>query len=267
MPNWYTQRIPHLLHEFRTDLERGLSSEEAAAQGNKYGSNDILQSHENSLLMLLLKQFSNLTVILLFVVICSLFYFQRTIHEILVFSAILCFHVLWRFIQAGRTHHQLQFVQTHLEVRVSVIRDGNVIKLSPAAIVPGDLLLLKEGDYIAADARIVEADALVVDEAPVFGTTTYTPKTDEEIPTPDLLPDKQSNMIFAGTYVLEGEARAIVVGTGEQLEINKADQRTPVIVDLDAEAGSTDGLFLRLFPNRWRRIGRGSGCRSVADPR
>ena len=247
MSNWYSQKIPHLLHEFKTDLERGLSSEEATAQRSKYGSNEVLQPHERSLFALLLKQFANLTVILLFVVICLLFYLQRAIHEILVFSSILCFHVLWRFIQAGRAHSQLQSIKTHLEVSVSVIRDERVIKLPPTVLVPGDLLLLKEGDYVPADARIVEADALVVDEAPVFGTTTYTQKTDEDSSTPNLPPDKQSNMLFAGTYVLEGEGRAIVVGIGEQLEISKSEKRTPEMVDLDAEAEVQMGFFYDYF--------------------
>ena len=243
MLNWYTQKIPHLLHEFKTDLERGLSSEEASTQHGKYGDNVILQSNESALSSLLLKQCANFTVILLLVIICAFFYFQRAIHEILVFSSLLCFHVLWRFIQAGRTHYQLRSIRAHLEVSVSVIRDECVIKLAPTAIVPGDLLLLKEGDYIAADARVVEADALVVDEALVFGTTTYTSKTDEEVSTPNLPPDKQNNMIFAGTYVLEGGARAIVVATGDKLQINKSDQRTPTIVDLDAEAEVQMGFF------------------------
>ena len=250
MSNWYSQKIPHLLHEFKTDLDHGLSSQEATSQRNGYGSNEIRQPHERSLFALLLRQFANLTVILLFAVICLLFYLQRTIHEILVFSAILCFHVLWRFIQAGRAHSQLQSIKTHLEVSVSTIRDGRVINLPPTAIVPGDLLLLKEGDYVPADARIVEiveAEPLVVDEAPVFGTTTYTQKTDEEISTPNLPPDKQSNMIFAGTYVLEGEARAIVVAIGDRLEISKSDKRTPTMVDLDAEAEVQMGFFYDYF--------------------
>lgn len=247
MSNWYSQKIPHLLHEFKTDLERGLSSEEAAAQRTKYGNNETLQSHEDSLFSLLLKQFSNLTVILLFIVICTLFYLQRAIHEILVFSAILCFHVLWRFIQAGKAHYQLRSIRTFLEVSVSVIRDERPVTLPPVAIVPGDLLLLKEGDYIPADARIVEADGLVVDEAPVFGTTTYTHKTDGDISTPNLPPDKQGNMIFAGTYVLEGEARAIVVRTGDQAEISKSAQRAPAIVDLDPEAEVQMSFFYDYF--------------------
>ncbi len=252
MSNWYSQKIPHLLHEFKTDLDRGLSSEEATSQRSKYGNNEILQPYERSLLALLLKQFANLTVILLFVVISLLFYLQRTIHEILVFSAILCFHVLWRFIQAGRAHSQLQAIKAHLEVSVSVIRGERVIKLPPTAIVPGDLLLLKEGDYVPADARIIEADALLVDEAPVFGTTTNTQKNDEEISTPNLPPNKQSNMIFGGTYILEGEARAIVVGTGDQMQINRSNKRTPAMVDLDAEAEVQMGFFYDYF-----RIGGG----------
>ena len=260
MSNWYSQKIPHLLHEFKTDLERGLSSEEAGSQHSKYGDNEILQSHERSLFALLLKQFANLTVILLFVIISLLFYLQRTIHEILVFSAILCFHVLWRFIQVGRAHSQFQSIKTHLEVSVSVIRDERVINLPPTAIVPGDLLLLKGGDYVPADARIVEADAVVVDEAPVFGTTTYTQKTDEEISTPNLPPDKQSNMVFAGTYVLEGEGRAIVVGIGEQLEISKSEKPTPAMVDLDAEAEVQMGFFYDYF----RIIGGVLGVVAVA---
>lgn len=260
MSNWYSQKIPHLLHEFKTDLERGLSSEEAASQRSKHGNNEILQSHERPLFALLLKQFANLTVILLFVVICLLFYLQRTIHEILVFSAILCFHILWRFIQVGRAHSQFQSIKTHLEVSVSVIRDERVIKLPPTTIVPGDLLLLKGGDYVPADARIVEADAVVVDEAPVFGTTTYTQKTDEEISTPNLPPDKQSNMVFAGTYVLEGEARAIVVGIGDRLEISKSDRRAPAMVDLDAEAEVQMGFFYDYF----RIIGGVLGVVAVA---
>ena len=247
MSNWYSQKIPHLLHEFKTDLDHGLSSQEATAQRSKYGSNEILQTHERSLFALLLKQFANLTVILLFVVICLLFYLQRTIHEILVFSAILCFHVLWRFIQVGRAQSQLQSIKAHLEVSVSVIRDERVIKLPPTAIVPGDLLLLKERDYVPADARIVEADALVVDEGPVFGTTTSTQKNDEDISTPNVPPDKQSNMLFAGAYILEGEARAIVVGIGDQLEICKSDKRAPTMVDLDAEAEVQMGLFYDYF--------------------
>ena len=247
MSNWYSQKIPHLLHEFKTDLDHGLSSQEASSQRSKYGSNEILQPHEHSLFALLLKQFANLTVILLFVIICLLFYLQHTIHEILVFSAILCFHVLWRFIQAGRANSQLQSIKTHLEVSVSVVRDERLIKLPPTVIVPGDLLLLKEGDYVPADARIVEAEGLVVDEAPVFGTPTNTEKTDEEISTPNLPPDKQSNMIFAGTYVLEGDARAIVVGIGDQLEISKSDKRTPALVDLDAEAEVQMGFFYDYF--------------------
>jgi Ca2+-transporting ATPase len=243
MSDWYTQKIPYLLHEFKTDLERGLSREEASAQQRRFGSNQIQQAHESSLFILFLKQFSNLTVILLFVVICIFFYFQHAIHEALVLFAILCFHILWRFIQKGKMHYQLRSIKQHLEMSVSVIRGGTVIKLPPTAIVPGDLFLLAEGDYIAADARIVDANALLVDETSLFGTTTLAEKTDEDISAPGLPPEKQRNMVFAGTYVLEGEARAIVVATSKQLEINNPSRRMPPILDLDSEVEVQMGIF------------------------
>ncbi|MCZ6677010.1 MAG: cation-transporting P-type ATPase, partial [Candidatus Poribacteria bacterium] len=226
MLDWYTQNIPYLLREFKTDLERGLSREEATTHYQKYGSNEIRQPRETSLLTIFLKQLSSLTAILLFV-ICILLYLQHAIREGLVLVSIFCFHVLWRFIQAAKTRHQLQSIQQHLDVSVSVIRDAGVIKLPPMALVPGDLLVLTAGDYIAADARLIDADALLVDETPLFGTTTFAQKTDEDISDPGLPPEKQRNMVFAGTYVLEGEARAIVVGTGQQLEINQPNRRVP----------------------------------------
>ena len=254
MLDWYSQKIPHLLHEFKTDLERGLSRQDAAAQHHRFGSNKIRKIRKSSLITTLLKQFSNLTVILLLVVVALLFFFQRTIHiegkytvEAVVLASVLCFHVFWRFIREAKTSSQLQFIERHLEVSVFVIRDGAVRELPPTEIVPGDLLLLTEGDYIAADARIVDADGLTVDESSVFGGANSVQKTDEDISTPGLPPEKQTNMVFAGTYVLEGEARAIVVRTGIQLEINNPNRHLPTMLDLDPEAEVQMGILNDYF--------------------
>ena len=154
MLDWYSQKIPHLLHEFKTDLERGLSRQDAAAQHHRFSSNRIRNIRKSSLITTLLKQFSNLTVVLLLVVVALLFFFQRTIHiegkytvEAVVLASVLCFHVFWQFIQEAKTSSQLQFIERHLEVSVFVIRDGAVSELPPTGIIPGDLLLLTEGDY------------------------------------------------------------------------------------------------------------------------
>jgi len=247
MLDWYTRKIPHLLHEFKTDLERGLSTEDANAQQEKHGSNEIRPARKKSLWFIFLKQFFSITVIALVVIIIAIVYPLGAIDKAWVPFSILCFHLFWRFIQDAKTHDKLQTLQRHLEVSSSIIREGAIVKVPPTAIVPGDVLLLNEGDYIPADARIVDAHSLVVDETPLFGTSAPVQKTAEDITEPGLLTEKQRNMVFAGTYILEGSGRAIVVGTGRRLEINNPNRKVPATLDLEPEAEMQMGALYDYF--------------------
>ena len=73
-------------------------------------------------------------------------------------GGILVFQILWRFIEEVRLASQIETIRDRCEVSVSVIRDGNETRIPPTAVVPGDILILIEGDYISADARLVDAD-------------------------------------------------------------------------------------------------------------
>lgn len=244
MSNWYNQKIPYILHEFNTDLERGLSGDAADARRREYGDNEIRPSHERPVLSFLAKQFSSIIVVLLLIIGIIYLYPHRALPEAVAIFAILCLHLLWRFIQDSKTRAQCRTIKRGLEVTVSVIRDAQLVKVSPTAVVPGDLLVLNEGSYISADARIVDAEDLVVDETPLFGTSTSVQKTTDDMPDRTVPPEKQTNMVFAGTYVIEGEGRAIAVATGEELEINHPYRNVPTTLDLDPEAEiQLDGLY------------------------
>ena len=247
MLDWYARKIPHLLNEFKTDLERGLNHDEAKARLLKYGSNEIHLSRETSLPLLFVKQILSIPVLLLAVTVCVLVYPLDQINSALVVSAILCFHVLWQFTQNIRTRYQLQAIEHHLGIRVSVVRDEIVTEISPTEIVPGDLILLNEGDYITADARLVEGDRLVVDEISLFGTSMSVQKMTEDIFDAGIPPSRQRNMVFAGTYVIEGEGRAIVVATGKKREIHNPNYRVPAQLDLDPEAEMQMGIYYDYF--------------------
>jgi Ca2+-transporting ATPase len=234
--NWYTQKIPYILHEFNTDLERGLSADAADARLREYGDNEIQPSHERPIISFFAKQFSSITVVLLLIIGVIHLYPHRALPEAIAIFAILCLHLLWRFIQDSKTQAQCRTIKRGLEATVSVIRDATVVEVSPTAVVPGDLLVLSEGSYIPADARIVDAEDLVVDETPLFGTSISSQKTTDDMPDRTVPPEKQTNMVFACTYVLEGEGRAIVVGTSEELEINQPHRNVPASLDLDSEA-------------------------------
>jgi Ca2+-transporting ATPase len=247
MSDWYAQKISHLLNEFKADLEHGLSSNNANASRQRYGSNEIRLSAEPVLLSFIVKHVLSVPTLILAVAVCVLIYPLNRIQDALVFFAILCFHILWKYIQDAKTRARLKSIQGHVEIAIAVVRDGRVVELSSTEIVPGDLLLLDEGSYIPADARIVHTDGLVVDETPLFGTSMSVTKTAEDISDSGLMPENQRNMVFAGTYVLEGTGRGIVIATGQRLEIHNPKRQVPVQHDLDSEAEIQTGVFYDRF--------------------
>ncbi|MDE0040836.1 MAG: cation-transporting P-type ATPase [Candidatus Poribacteria bacterium] len=131
MPDWHTQTIPHILHEFGTDLERGLTNDTARTQRQNFGENEIDATRAIRLPLLLLKQFANLPVLLLAVTVAVLWYFQQASREAMVIAAILGLHVVWRFAQAAKARNQLQSIRKHSDIHISVIRGGLLTKIIP----------------------------------------------------------------------------------------------------------------------------------------
>ena len=248
MLDWHAQTIPHILREFSTDFERGLTNDAASVQHGRYGDNEIESLPVPRLSLLLLKQIANIPALLLAVTAAVLWYSQPAIHGAIAVFAILGFHVVWGFAQAAKTRHQLQSIRKHLDIHISVIRGGLMTEIVPKDVVPGDLLILNEGDYIPADARIVEADSLIVDETPLFSGTAAVQKSAEDLLHGGVVPpEKQRNMVFGGTYVIAGNGRAIVVKTGKDLELQKPDRRTLTPPDPPTEAERQMSRFYNCF--------------------
>ena len=252
MPDWHTQTIPYILHEFGTHLERGLSNDAARSHRQNGSANEIDAASESNLFLLFLNQFANISVLLLAVSIAVLWYTQSETREVMVIAAILVFHVLWRFAQAAKIRSQLQSIRNQSDIRISVIRSGFLSKIVSKDVVPGDLLVLDEGDYIAADARIVEADSLIVDEASLFDGAASVQKRAEDMLEAVAVPSQeQRNMVFGGTFVTAGSGRAIVVKTGKNLELHKVGKRALPPLDPPTEAERQ----MRLFYNCLRLAG------------
>lgn len=248
MPDWHTQTIPYILHEFGTDLERGLTSDGVRRQRQNFGDNGIDTTPVPRLPLLFLKQFVNISVLLLATTVAVLWHFHEAIHEAMVIAGILGFHVLWRFVQAAKIQNQLQSIRKHSVIHISVIRDGSLTKIIPKDFVPGDLLIFDEGDYIPADARIVEADSLIVDETLLFDGAESVQKRAEGIPEADpVSPKEQRNMVFGGTYVTAGSGRAVVVETGNNLELYKVGEGIPLSPDHPTEAEKQMCAFYNYF--------------------
>ncbi|MDE0485087.1 MAG: cation transporting ATPase C-terminal domain-containing protein [Candidatus Poribacteria bacterium] len=220
MSNFYAESVSFLLNQFKTDLESGLSHADVERQMEIHGKNEPNSKIDTSQIGLFFEQVLNWRLLLL-VLAATVFVFTPNIPKTGFIGGILILSFFWAtivVISFGRKHKQRK---AQFNITVTVMRQGTQEKCSPSDIVPGDLLLLRPGDYIPADARIVQSDGLKVNESALFGSSGSAAKTFKEITESGLPPEKQTNMVFGGTYVDAGTGNAVVVRTGNELEMHQ----------------------------------------------
>jgi Ca2+-transporting ATPase len=127
--------------------------------------------------------------------------------------------------QEGRAERSMAALRSLSTQQVRVLRDGHEKSLAARDLVPGDLLLLGAGDAVGADARLVEESQLQVAEAALTGESVPVSKSVHALPEATGLADRQ-NMVFSGTYVTAGRARALVVATGTHTEVGSVARLT-----------------------------------------
>ena len=220
MSNFYAESISFLLNQFNTDLEYGLSHDNVERQKEIHGKNDPNSKIDTSQIRLFFEQVLNWRLLLL-VLATTVFVFVPDIPKTGLIGGILTLSFLWATIVVISFRRRHKQREAQFNITVAVIRQGAQEKCSPSDIVPGDLLLLRPGDYIPADARIVQSDGLKVNESALFGSSGSAAKTFKEITESGLPPEKQTNMVFGGTYVDAGTGNAVVVRTGNALEMHQ----------------------------------------------
>ena len=144
---------------------------------------------------------------------------------------VLIMHIGWAYVTDYRSRIRDDNIRQLMVHSIKVIRQGKIDKCTPRDIVPGDLLIFNAGDYVPADARIIQSEGLTIDESALFGTEEPVSKTSVDLSDPAVPPQRQKNMAFAGTYVTAGHGFAIVVQTGKDLEMwkQRRDLRPPPI--------------------------------------
>ncbi len=220
MLNFYSESISFLLNQFNSDLKQGLSLEQVEKSRARHGKNEFGPKEKwQQFKVPFWKPLFNWKSLILAIAVAVVFYNLTSISKSALIAGILIFQVCWICFAAFRIRHRRKLREIQLSVTVSVIRQGKQEKCLPVDIVPGDLIFLRAGDYVPADARIVEADGLSVDESALFGSSEPTAKTSKEITEVGSPAKKQTNMVFGGTYVDTGFGKAIVVRTGNKLEM------------------------------------------------
>lgn len=218
MYNFHANSIKKCLLEMKSDSS-GLSVKEAESRLLRYGENKLKGKKPISKLIIFISQFkSPLAYILLLAGIISLL--VREYADAGVIMGAVFLNAVIGFFQENKANRALAKLKEMVEHKALLFRDGNEIELESSQVVPGDIIIIEAGNRIPADARLIQAIDLKVNEANLTGEAIPSSKSliplDKGIPLAD-----RENMVYSSTVAVSGKGRAVVVATGQDTEIGK----------------------------------------------
>lgn len=215
---WHSLSIDNIYKELGSS-DLGLDKNQYKSRRQKYGPNKIPGEKRVSSLSIFFSQFKNpLIYILLIASIISLFLEAYT--DAVVIAIAVAINTIIGYIQENKASKALDELKKYLKLKAEIIRSGHKMEVLQEEIVPGDILVLNTGDKVSADARLISSEDLEVNEAPLTGESKASHKNAKLLPKNTPLADR-SNMVYMGTVVEAGEARAIVCATGSNTEFGK----------------------------------------------
>lgn len=242
---YYTKTVQQTLKELEAD-EAGLPNTEAAERLRLHGPNTINVASEPAWRKLI-EPFANVFMLVLFVAVAISLYHQDFL-DALIISIIMAASAVIYYIQRFSTERILRTLNRHSVQYVEVLRDGKSVTLSADLLVPGDTMLLVEGERIPADARLISTRSLRVDESQLSGESVPIDKQTDAL-SGEKEVYEQSNMLFQGSFVVAGEALAVVVATGNDTQFghiarlaSQIDTESPVQKKIDRLLAQTIGV-------------------------
>jgi Ca2+-transporting ATPase len=215
---WYQLPEAEVMESLATN-NNGLSSSEARARLAKYGYNELKFKKRGTFIRFLTQFKSSLIYVLIAAALVTAFLNMWL--DAGVILAVVFANAIIGFIQEGRAEASMEAVTRMMVPVCTVLRDGEQKEIAARDLVPGDIVLLEEGDRVPADLRLFYTRNLSADEAALTGESVPVEKGVEPILRPNLASGDQRCMAFSGTFVARGSARGIVVTTGEETEMGK----------------------------------------------
>ncbi|WP_457622505.1 cation-translocating P-type ATPase [Persephonella sp.] len=197
----------------------GLTDEEVKKRIEKYGLNELEEKKESALLIFF-RQFNNpLVYILLVAIIITVF--MGDYIDAGIIAGIVFINGLLGFFQEIKARSSIEALKKLTETKAKVLRNGKEVTVSVSNIVPGDIVLLEEGDVVPADIRLIESVGLMADEAILTGESIPVEKDASVVLQENTPIYNRKNMLFKGTIIVRGKAKGLVVATGRNTEIGK----------------------------------------------
>lgn len=216
---WHHENIDRVIEELDSSLH-GISSETALRRLERYGPNKLREKKKKTLLMIFLDQFMDFMILVL-IAAAVISGFIGEISDTITIVLIVLLNAIIGFVQEYRAEKAMAALQKMAAPSAMALRNGQHESLPAAQIVPGDVVLLEAGMIVPADVRVIESAQLKVEEAALTGESVATEKHvhalhDEHLPLGD-----RKNMLYKGTFVVNGRGAGMVVATGMETEIGK----------------------------------------------
>ena len=226
---WHVNSVEETLKDLETG-ENGLSESEVESRRKTYGYNELVEKKRITPLQILLNQFKDVFVLMLLaaIVLSAIIGWYKSgggdsfdeYVDALTIGAIVVLNAAVGFVQEYRSEKAIEAMKKLQAPRAHVLRDGKLTVIPAREVVPGDILVLEAGDHIPADAALMDATDLMTEEAALTGESSPVSKKRGPLPEKTPVADRK-NMVFMGTHVTYGRARAIVTGTGMGTEFGK----------------------------------------------
>ncbi len=215
--DWYKQSAEEVLTATKSSLQ-GLSSSEAERRLSEHGPNELTAKKKTPAIIYFLRQFKDIMILVL-VAAAVISAFVGELTDTIVILVIIIINAIIGFVQEYRAEKAMDALKQMSAQQAKVLRNGHAVEIPAAALVPGDLVLLEAGNTVPADLRLIEINALKINEASLTGESNSIDKTTQPLTQPDPGIGDQTNMAFKGTAVTNGNAKAVVVATGMQTQL------------------------------------------------
>ncbi|MCL2008621.1 MAG: cation-translocating P-type ATPase [Treponema sp.] len=223
MSNWHNMDKDSVLRNYGSDGQKGLSTDEISLRQEKYGLNKFNEKKKEGLVVQTLRHLKDVSVIILLVAaVLSLLLAIRDGHgyiEPCVIFAIVIMNLVLAITQERGAERALDALSVLNSPNCYVIRNGMKQQIDTKEVVPGDIIVVRSGDLVPADARLIDVESLTVDESSLTGESEPREKYTDSLKIDNPPLGDQTNMLFSGCLVVGGHGRAVVTSTGMDTQI------------------------------------------------
>ena len=215
---WHSLSQDEVLDKLQSPLEKGLSSQEATARKEKFGSNELQEGKKRTFWNMVWEQLNNFVIIML-VVAAIISAFLGEIVDASAIIAIVILNTIMGVVQESRAEQALDALKKMAAPEAQVLRDGHRVSVPARDLVPGDIVFLEAGNFVPADLRLLEAVNLKIDEAALTGESVPVEKNSTVLLDADATLGDRINTAFSGTVVSYGRGKGVVISTGMNTQI------------------------------------------------